>query len=198
LSRACRRLQNYAHALVEGDLDNGRAANLQIHAAGCLPCAEVLDGARAVLNELTRAAALPAPPPPPHLVIRITECLPAPAPRERLWLAAGGTAAMAAGATLFLALLARFLPAGGGSPLLPGLRAGLDTAAQWLAPFGNLLDTLGSLPGIPSGNAAASGGSSVLPALALIATGLFGMVTALMIQARRPAPPAGRRLAGTS
>jgi hypothetical protein len=181
---------------VEGDLDSGRAANLQIHAAGCPPCESVLDGARAVFRELNREASLPAPPPPAHLATRIMGYLPDASPRQRLWIAAACSAGMVAAAALFITVLARLLPTGGGRPLLPGLRAGLDTATQWLAPFGNLLNTLGGLPGIPSGPTAAAG-SSVLPALGLIAAGLLGLATVLTLSASRPVPSAGRQLTRT-
>ncbi len=196
MRRTCHRLRTHAHALVEGDLDSGRAASLQIHAAGCPPCEAVLEGARAVFRELNLEASLPAPSPPAHLVTRIMGYLPDASPRQRLWTAAACSAAMVAAAALFIAVLARLLPTGGGRPLLPGLRAGLDTATQWLAPFGNLLNTLGGLPGIPSGSTAAAG-SSVLPALALIAAGLLGLATVLTLSASRPVPSAGRQLTRT-
>ncbi len=196
MRRTCHRLRAHAHALVEGDLDSGRAANLQIHAAGCLPCEKVLEGARAIFRDLEREASLPAPPPPPHLATRIMEYLPDPSPRQRLWIAAACSAAMIGAATLFITVLARLLPTGGGRPLLPGLRAGLDTAAQWLAPFGNLLNTLGGLPGVPSGSAAAAG-PSVLPALGLITAGLLGLAMVLTLSASQPVPSAGRRLIRT-
>jgi hypothetical protein len=124
------------------------------------------------------------------------EHLPDPSPKQRLWTAGACSAAMVAAATLFITVLARLLPTGGGRPLLPGLRAGLDTTAQWLAPFGNLLNTLGGLPGIPSGSAAAAAPSS-LPALGLIAAGLLGLATVLTLSASRPIPPAGQRLIRT-
>lgn len=197
MRRACQHLRAQAHALVEGDLDSGRAANLQIHAAGCLPCEVVLDGARTVFRELIREASLPAPSPPPHLVTHIMDDLPGPSPGQRLWIAAACSAATVGAAALFLAVLARLLPAGGGRPLLPGLRAGLDTAAQWLAPFGDLLHTLGRLPGLASGSAPTAGGPSVLPGLVLIAAGLLGLATVLTLSASQPVPAAGRRLIRT-
>lgn len=187
MRRTCRGLRAAAQALVEGDLSQGRAANLQIHAAGCFPCEEVLEGAREILRELRREASLPALPPPPHLAARIMESLPESSPRQHLWFAAAGTTAIIGAATLFISVLARLLPTGGGRPLLPGLRAGLDSAAQWLVPFSELLHTLGSLPGVPSGGAAPAG-ASVLPALGLIAAGLMGLATVLMLSLHRPLP----------
>lgn len=189
MKRECRDLLTLGHGLAEGQLDSGRAAALSMHAAGCPPCNRVLNGARQVLTELQQASGREAPAPPADLTYNIMTRLPVPSSRHRLLMAAGAAAATASAATIFIAALARLMPASGGRSLVPGLSAGLAAAGAWLGRFAALFEFSGGLP-LPAGSdLSLASGPSILPALLLIATGLMGLTAVLTLTAARPARP---------
>lgn len=189
MKRECSSMLSLAHGLAEGQVDSGKAAGLSMHAAGCLSCTRVLNGARHVLAELHQESTHEVPGPPADLAGRIMARLPEPSARQRLLIAVGGAAATASAATVFLAALFRLLPASGGKSLLPGLNAGLAATGAWLGRFAALFEVSGGLPLPASSGISLTTGPSVLPALLLIATGLMGITAVLTLTATRPARP---------
>jgi hypothetical protein len=189
MKRACRNVLFLAHGVAEGQIDGSQAAFLRRHAAGCSSCSRVLAGARSILTGLHQASSRPLAAPPADLVHRIMARLPEASARQRLWIAVGGSAAAASAAVVFVAALARLLPAMGGRNLLPGLQDSLAATGAWLGRFAALLEVSGGLPLPGSSSISLATGPSIMPALLLIATGLMGLTAVLALTVTRPSQP---------
>jgi hypothetical protein len=180
----CNEFRQMVHALVDGEVAGPRAMSLQLHAASCPACGARLASARELAGALTRLADRPVEPP-PDLVGRVMDRLPAPRrqrSRRAAWLAATvGTLAILAAAGQALAALLGGSP----SPRLPGTRLALQAAGGWLERFAAFLEGLGEVPNLLPAAPEMVSSSSLLPGLALIATGLMGAAAALTLSARR-------------
>ena len=184
MNGVCNEFRQLVHAMVDGEVAGPRAMSLHLHAGACRACGLRLESAREVSGALTRMSEQPAEPP-AGLVQQIMNRLPSRAGRR--FPRAGWMAAAGAGTLAVLALAGQALAALLGatpSPRLPGARIALETAGGWLQRFAALLEGLGEVPNLLPVPPALASGSSLLPGLALIATGLLGAAAALTLSAR--------------
>ncbi len=185
MSRPCRQLQGAVHRLADDELTGGQALALRLHATSCPPCQDRVEGAGRLARTLRHAGARTVEPP-ADLPARILASLPAaarPAPWRRRAALAAAVLAGPGTAALLLARLAGAAAGGMNDPVLAGARSALGTAVGWLGRFDALLQLFAGAASLPAALPTVPAVTSLLPAVALIATGLLGAMTALSLTA---------------